>query len=212
MTAFGGRSSCGPAGRQAFTLTETLFALSIAALVLAGVGGSMRAVSRAGTTVQTDAAELQTRALAAHLLRGEVERAGRGGADRGGHLAVVLDPFGRGRDRLEVGYLAEEDRAEPTLLTASFYAARDGEGRPNLYRRPPGSVRQPWLLGVTGVHVVSARSPDGRRIERHGLQPGTPIAAIEVRVDVDRAEGATFWASTRRAGSLGAVRWNADAF
>jgi prepilin-type N-terminal cleavage/methylation domain-containing protein len=194
---------------NAFTLLETLIALAVAGLVATALAWSVQATSRltGGVAATTDAA--QQRALAAALLRGEIERAGRGGAEHEGRLAIRLDPEGGGGDTLEIGYLAEADRAEATILRASFFAARDASGRPNLYRRPPAAVRQPWLLGVTGVHLLGGRDDGGRPLARDDLLAGTRVAAVEVELRFATGPPERVWASTRRVSALDAPRWGA---
>ena len=191
-----------------FTLLELLVALAVAALLASALAWSMQASARAvgGVAAATDAA--QRRALAASLLRGEIERAGRGGPEHDGRLAIRRDPGAGGGDALEIGYLAEADRVEATVLRASFFAARDGADRPNLYRQPPGSVRQPWLLGVTGVHLVRGRDHAGRTLARAALVAGARVAAVEVELRFEQGPPERFWASTRRIAALDAPLWS----
>jgi prepilin-type N-terminal cleavage/methylation domain-containing protein len=192
-----------------FTLLEILIALGLAGLLATALAWSVQATARASAGVAAATEAAQRRSLAASLLRGEIERAGRGAPAPDARLAIRLDPEDGGGDVLEVGYLAEADRAEPTLLRASFFAARDGAGRPNLYRRPPSAVRQPWLLGVTGVRVVGGRDAAGRALERAELHAGRRIAALQVELRFEEGPPERFWASTRRVAALDAPRWSA---
>lgn len=188
--------------RSGFTLLEVLVALALATVVAASLGAMLRATGRVSERLDALTQVDQLRQLAGALLRGEIERAGRGGEEQGGRLALYLDPTNGGGDVIEVAYLAEADRVEPTLLDAAFFAARDSRGRPNLYRQPPGSVRQPWLLGVVGVHVVAGRNANGAALDRHDLVPGAAIVGLEVELRFASAPPVRIWASTRRAERL----------
>lgn len=191
-----------------FTLVETLLALALAAVVASALAWSVQGTTRATGALAAASDAAQRRALAASLLRGEIERAGRSGPEGAGRLALRLDPEAGGGDVLEIGYLAEADRAEPTLLEAAFFAARDAQGRPNLYRRPPGAVRQPWLLGVTGVHVRGGRDDAGGSLARGELVAGVRIAALDVEIRFEDGPPQRLWASTRRAAELQAPLWS----
>ena len=191
-----------------FTLLEILVALALASLLAAALGWSVQATARTTGSVAAATDAAQRRALAASLLRGEIERAGRGGPEHDGRLAIRRDPEGGGGDALEIGYLAEADRVEATVLRASFFAARDAADRPNLYRQPPGAVRQPWLLGVTGVHLLGGRDDAGRPIARADLQAGTRVAAVEVELRFEQGPPHRFWASTRRIAALDGPLWS----
>jgi len=195
--------TAGPGTVQAFTLVELLVALALAAL-LAGLLGSTLAggASVAGRLGRASEAA-QLRLLASSLLRAEIELAGRGVA--GEALAVELDPAGEGGDRIVVRYLAEAHRAEPLPIEATFFAALDGRGRPSLYRKPDSGVRQPWLLGVTGVHVTAGRAPDGTTLQRTQLTPGASVAALEVEIHFAQGPAVRGWAATTRSGTLGTV-------
>lgn len=192
--------TAGPRAVQAFTLVELLVALALAAL-LAGLLGSTLAggASVAGRIGRTSEAA-QLRLLATSLLVAEIELAGRGIAGDG--LAVELDPTGEGGDRILVRYLAEAHRAEPLFVEATFFAALDGRGRPSLYRQPDDGVRQPWLLGVTGVHVTAGRAPDGSTLTRSQLTAGATVAALEIEIRFADGRAVHGWAATTRSGTL----------
>jgi type II secretory pathway pseudopilin PulG len=185
----------------AFTLLETLLALAIAGVVIALLGGALAGGMRTAGRIADGAAQAQRRALAWSLLRQELERAGRRVDEAG--LVLDLDPADGGGDRVLVRYLADAYRAEPVRIEAWFFAAEDGGGRPNLYRRPPDAVRQPWLLGVTGLRVVRGRADDGRPLARSELVPGARVAAIELEVRFEDGERRRGWTSVARAGPLG---------
>jgi prepilin-type N-terminal cleavage/methylation domain-containing protein len=191
-----------------FTLLEVLVALALATLLATALAWSVQATTRVAGDVAATTDAAQQRALAASLLRGEIERAGRGGPEHDGRLAIRRDPGGGGGDALEVGYLAEADRAEATVLRASFFAGRDAADRPNLYRQSPGAVRQPWLLGVTGVHVVGGRDDAGAPIARADLVGTARVAALEVELRFAHGPPVRFWASTRRVAALDEPRWS----
>lgn len=194
---------------RGLTLVEVLVTLAIVAALASGTVSAVRGAGLVSGRIAANTDAAQKRVLAGSLLRAELERAGRGGPDAGARLALLLDRSGGGGDALEIGYVAAEGRAEPTMLRATFFAARDGRGRPNLYRRPPGAVRQPWLLGVTGVHVVGGRDRYGRPIGRSDLTPGREVAALELEVRFADADPVRVWASTRGAGPLTAPAWGA---
>ena len=200
MTGRGGRGRA--AGRvAAMTLLELLVALAIAGTLTTLLGGAVASGARAAGRIADAAAGAQRRSLAWSLLRQELERAGRRIDEPG--LALRLDPDDGGDDRMLVRYLAEAYRAEPVRIEAWFFAAEDGLGRPNLYRRPPDGVRQPWLLGVTGLRVVRGRGADGRPLARADLVPGASLSAIEIEVRFEGGEVLRGWASLARAGPLG---------
>lgn len=195
------------AGRRAatrlagLTLIEVLVALAIAGLVIALLGGALAGGAGAAGRIADAAARAQRRALAWSLLRQELESAGRRVDEAG--LVLDLGPADGGGDRILVRYLAEAHRAEPVRIEAWFFAAEDGRGRPNLYRRPPEAVRQPWLLGVSGLRVVRGRAADGRPLARAELLPGARVAAIELEVRFEGGEARRGWLSLARAGPLG---------
>ncbi len=185
---------------EAFTLVELLVALTSAALLAGLLGSTLAGGASVAGRVGRASEAAQLRILAASLLRAEIELAGRGSATSG--LALELDPAGEGGDRIVVRYLADAHRAEPLLVEATFFAAVDGRGRPNLYRQPDDGVRQPWLLGATGVHLLGGRGPDGATLARHELTAGTRIAALEVEVRFAKGPPVRGWAATARSRTL----------
>ncbi|MDZ7800449.1 MAG: prepilin-type N-terminal cleavage/methylation domain-containing protein [Trueperaceae bacterium] len=193
-----------PRRRGGFTLLEVLVALALAAVVAASLAALLVRVGRttADVGVRTDRA--QRAGLAAALLRGEVERAGRG-QEAPGLTLTLQDGAPRG-DRVTVRYLAEAHRVAPAEVDATFFAATDSAGRPNLYRKPPDGVRQPWLLGVEGVHVVGAVSVDGRTRTRAALSDGMELRALDLRVALYDGEAVRLMAATRRAGPVAVDR------
>lgn len=214
------RGRRGPA-TLGFTLVELLVAMAVASLVLTLLAVAIVGGAR-GAGRLTDATERsQRRALAWALLRQEVELAGRGLGDgsegdrsmdveESGHhgladvgLVLDLDPAGDGGDRVGVRYLAEAHRRDPVVVEAWFFAAADGSGRPNLVRRPTGGVRQPWLLGVDGIHVVGGRAPDGGALRRSMLVAGVRPVALEIEVRFEDGGAVRGWAATTRSGPLG---------
>lgn len=191
-----------PARRvAAFTVLEALLALAIAGVVIALLGGALAGGAATAGGIADGAARSQRRTLAWSLLRQELESAGRRLDESG--LVLDLDPADAGGDRVLVRYLAEAHRAEPARIEAWFFAAEDGRGRPNLYRRPPDAVRQPWLLGVAGLRVVRGRTDDGRSLTRAELVPGARVAALELEVRFEDGEARRGWLSLARAGPLG---------
>lgn len=183
-----------------FTLVELMVALAVAALLVGLLGSTLAGGASVAGNVGRASEAAQLRILAAGLLRAEVELAGRGSATSG--LALELDPAGEGGDRIVVRYLADAYRAEPLLVEATFFAAVDGRGRASLYRQPDDGVRQPWLLGVTGVHVRGGRGPDGTTLTRSQLTAGTDVAALEIEVRFTEGPPAHGWAATARSGTL----------
>lgn len=184
------------------TLVELLVAVALAATLLALLGAAIATGGRVAGDMARATAAAQRRALAWSLLRGELELAGRGLEDGLAGLGLVLDPAGAGSDRLRIRYRAEAHRAEPVDIDAWFFAAEDGRGRPNLYRRPEGGIRQPWLLGVTDVHVLEGRHADGRTLGRDRLVAGAEPAALHVEIRFDAGEPVRGWAWLARAGPL----------
>lgn len=191
-------AACPP---TAFTLVEVLVALAIAALLATALLAAVRGSGRAASLVSDRAEAGGAGALATALLRFELEGAGRGREEDG--LRVVLDPAGAGGDVFSVRYLAEAHRVEPVEVDASFFAARDSQGRPNLYRRPRDGIRQPWLLGVTGLHLVAGIGTDGRTVPRAELQPRAPLAGLVVEIRLADREPVRLTADTSRAGPVG---------
>lgn len=203
-----GRSTDGPSGRarraaraSALTLVEVMVALAIAGIVIALLGGAVAGGAKTAGRIADAAARAQRRALAWSLVRQELESAGRRVDEAG--LVLDLDPADGGDDRVLVRYLAEAHRAEAVRIEAWFFAAEDARGRPNLYRRPPDAVRQPWLLGVTGLRVVRGRAADGRPLARSELVSGANVTAIELEVRFGDGEAMRGWLSLARAGPLG---------
>lgn len=195
-----GRSRVRTGRSDGFTLVELLVAILLAALVSTALLFQVRGSARAAAIVGDRAEAGQTGALAASLLRFELERAGRA-LDEGG-LQVVLDPDGVGGDVFLVRYRAEAHRAEPVEVDAAFFAAADAQGRPNLYRRPHDGVRQPWLLGVGGLHVVAGIAPDGGRVEREALAGTAAWSGLLIEVRPDEGEAVSFIADLSRAGEV----------
>lgn len=196
MTAKGGRARAVVIG---FTLVEVLLATVLTAVVAAVLGGTLASARAVSERFSAGADAVQLRSLAAELLRTEIELAGRGRSGGDG-LAFSLDLSGAGGDVVHVRYIAEADRAEATLVEASFSASRDGRNRWNLYRRPPGGIRQPWLLEVSGLHLVQGRSQEGALLARADLENATNLSAVQVEVRFVTGDPVRFWASTRRAG------------
>lgn len=182
---------------------ELLVALALAALLAGLLGSTLAGGASVAGRVGLASEAAQLRLLATSLLVAEIELAGRGVAADG--LAVELDPAGEGGDRILVRYLAEAHRAEPLFVHATFFAALDGRRRPSLYRKPDDGVRQPWLLGVTGVHVTAGRAPDGATLPRSQLAPGAAVAALEVEIRFADGPAVRGWAATTRSGTLSAA-------
>jgi hypothetical protein len=187
------------------TLVELLVAAALAALLLTLLGAAIATGGRAAGRMGEAGAEAQRRALAWALLRGEVELAGRGLADGTAGLRIDLDPAAAGGDRIGVRYRAAAYRAEPVAVDAWFFAAQDGGGRPNLYRLPDEGVRQPWLVGVTGLHLLGGRRADGAPLARAQLVAGAAPAALHVEIRFEDAAPERGWAWLGRAGALGEV-------
>jgi len=190
----------GPNAIQGFSLLELLVALALAALLAVLLGSTLAGGASVAERVGRASEAAQLRLLATSLLVAEIELAGRGVA--ADSLAVERDPAGEGGDRIVVRYLAEAYRAEPLLVEATFFAAVDGRGRPSLYREPDDGVRQPWLLGVTGLHATAGRAPDGATLTRSQLAPGVAVAALEVEIRFAEGRPARGWAGTTRSGML----------
>ena len=190
----------GPNAIQGFSLLELLVALALAALLAVLLGSTLAGGASVAERVGRASEAAQLRLLATSLLVAEIELAGRGVA--ADSLAVERDPAGEGGDRIVVRYLAEAYRAEPLLVEATFFAAVDGRGRPSLYREPDDGVRQPWLLGVTGLHVTAGRAPDGATLTRAQLAPGVAVAALEVEIRFAEGRAVRGWAATTRSGTL----------
>ena len=182
--------------RRGLTLIEALLAAAIGAAVLTLAALAFGATGRIGSEIGSGSADAQRRTLAVALLRHEIESAGRG--EPSGGLEFELDPSGEGGDRIRVRYLAEADRAEPVRIDAVFDARQDGRGRWNLYRTPVGSVRQPWLLGVAGLHLVEGRRADGRAVARTALAEASDLNAVLLELRFDDGTTASTWASTER--------------
>lgn len=200
----GRRGRTGRAAASAgFTLVEVLVATGLTAVLATAVLATVRGSARAGELVGTRAEAGQVAPLTTALLRFEIERAGRT-LDEGG-LRLVLDAAEEGGDVLEVQYLAEAHRAEPVQVDASFFAAADSRGRPNLYRRPRGGRKQPWLLGVTGVHVAAAIDEDGNEVQRAALPGSRRWAGLVVEVRFEDGHHRRFTADTARAGLVESV-------
>lgn len=187
-----------PRRRRGFTLVEVLVALTLTAIVASALLAMVRSGGRVGAHVGARAEAGQAGLLATSLLRFEIERAGR----RHGGLTLRLDPSGAGGDRIAVRYRAEAHRAEPVDVDAAFFAAVDSAGRPNLYRQPPGASRQPWLLGVTGVHVLGAIDEAGHRVDRAALIGTRRWTALDVEVRFHERPAERFTALTARAGEV----------
>lgn len=175
-------------------------ALTLAVVVAASMAALLVRVGRTTADVGLRTDRTQRAGLAAALLRGEIERAGRGQEAPG--LTLTLQDGAHRGDRVTVRYLAEAHRVAPAEVDATFFAATDSAGRPNLYRKPPDGVRQPWLLGVAGVHVVGAVSADGRTRTRAALTDGTELRALDLRVSLSEGEDVRLTAATRRAGPV----------
>lgn len=184
----------------ALTLVEVLVALALAAILVTALLLTVRSSARLGATVGARAEAGGAAPLARSLLRFELERAGRAAGEGG--LRVVLDPAGTGGDAFHVRYLAEAHRVEPVEVDATFFAAPDSQGRPNLYRRPHDGVRQPWLLGVTGLHLIAGIRPDGERVARDALPPAVRLSGLEVEIRFARGDPTRLTADTSRAGEV----------
>jgi hypothetical protein len=184
------------------TLVELLLAAALAAILLALLGAAIATGGRVAGDMARATAVAQRRALAWSLLRGELELAGRGLEPGLAGLGLALDPGAGGGDRLRIRYRAEAHRAEPVDVDAWFFAADDGRGRPNLYRRPAGGIRQPWLLGVTGVHVLEGRRSDGTSLARDRLVAGAEPVALHVEIRFEAGEPVRGWAWLARADAL----------
>lgn len=189
--------------RRGVGLVEALIAAAGVALLLALLGAAIATGGRAAGRMGEASAEAQRRALAWALLRGEVELAGRGLEAGAAGVRLALDPAASGGDRVGVRYVAEAHRAAPADVDAWFFAARDGRGRPNLVRLPDEGVRQPWLLGVTGLHVVGGRRADGTPLTRRELVAGARPAALQLEIRFEEAPPTRGWAWLGRAGPLG---------
>lgn len=186
--------------RRGFTLVELLVALAVAAVLAAILVALVRSGARGSAIVADRARAGQTGILAASLLRFEIERAGRA-VDADG-LRLRLDPAGAGGDRIEVRYRAEAHRSDPADVRGTFFAAADAAGRANLYRLPASGSRQPWLLGVDGVHVVAGVDAGGATVARGSLADGARLGALVVEVRFDDGSAERFTAATRRAGAV----------
>lgn len=192
------------AARSGVTLVELLVALALAAVVTTALVSLLTQVGRATAGVVGRTDRSQRASLAASLLETELQRAGRGLDEPG--LRITLRPDSPHGDVLDVHYLAEAYRAQPVEVRASFFAARDSAGRPNLYRDPPDGVRQPWLLRVEAVHVAGAVDASGTRLARGDLVDGDELRAVALRVELTDAGPVHLLAGTRRAGPVGVVR------
>lgn len=189
--------------RRGVTLIEALVAVAIGAAVLTLAALAFGASGRVGAGIGTELSAAQRTTLALALLRHEIESAGRG--EPSGGLTFELDGSGEGGDRIGVRYLAEADRAEPVRIRAAFDARRDGSGRWNLYRTPEGSVRQPWLLGVAGLHLVEGRRAGGGGVGRTALPETDDLGAVLLEVRFDDGSSASTWASTERSSGAAPV-------
>jgi hypothetical protein len=187
------------------TLVELLVAAALAAILLALLGAAIATGGRLAGDMARASAAAQRRALAWSLLRGELELAGRGLGEGVSGLGLALDSSGAGGDEVRIRYRAAAHRAETVDVDAWFFAAEDGRGRPNLYRCPDGGIRQPWLLGVTGVHVLEGRRADGTALAREQLVAAARPAALHVEIRFDADEPVRGWARVARAGPLAEV-------
>lgn len=133
--------------RRGFSLAETLIALAIAALILAGLGSTLHAVFTAARTVQAAAARDR---LAGVLL----DRLGR---ELGSTLATADSPL--------IG--ADHDRAD----TISFWTAAYGaprrvhyfwhENRLERIEENPLSRETPRRIAISGLESLNLRYHDG---------------------------------------------------
>lgn len=153
--------------RAAFTLVEVLVALALTGLLGSLLLAASSGGARAGTRVALEVHQAERAALAEALLRWELEAAGRGRADGG--LEVRFGAAGARGDVLRIRYLREAWREAPKEVDVELFAALDSAGRPNLYRRAAGSVRQPLVLGVTGLEVVGGLDAGGGALAREEL-------------------------------------------
>ena len=139
--------------RKGFASAELVVGLCASVVVVATVLGAWTSTRAVAVRVDRTVDAGQRRHLANTLLRDEVERvAHRGNDPSAAPLVVVRGREGRFGDAIEVVTSSSRDAA----VRRSFFAGLDGEGRPNLYARTEGAVRQPWVLGVERLDVVRA--------------------------------------------------------
>lgn len=166
--------------RRGWTLVELLVALALTAVLGTLLLGAARGTVRLGAAVEESSDRDGARRVAAALLRHALESAGRGGLEPA--LRFEADGAGERGDVLHVAYRREAWHVEPVTVRAAYFAATDGAGRPNLYRRPEGAVRQPLVLGVEALRVVGGVAPDGRTLTRADLVDGVRLEALRVRL------------------------------
>lgn len=196
------RAATGSLGgaRRGFTLLEVLIAAGLSALLGVLLLGATRggAAVREGVTARADASGRAATARA--LVRLEVEVAGRG-QEQGG-LRWIRGGAGAYGDLLRLRYLRDAWRNEPKEEHLELFAARDGAGRPNLYRRPVGAVRQPLVLGVDGMRVTGAVTADGRTLHRAQLYDGVRVHALQLELRTRDGAPLAFTVVPRYANSL----------
>ena len=156
--------------RGGFTLVETLVALAVFGLVLAGLLQAERSYRKA-LDEEDHALRVQQVQAAVELVRAEIGRAGyqSEGAD------LWVERFA-GTDRVTVRYLEDRIAGEPVLKIVGFDAGRDGQGRASLYRKEGTANRQPAVLGAVELRVDGFVDAAGARVDA----PPASVMALRV--------------------------------
>lgn len=189
--------------RRGTTLAEVLVALAGATIVVTVAVGSWTSTHSVAASIADDVDGTQRRRLAVSLLRHDLESAAPApheGRDVG--IVVVRGAHARFGDELDV--VGTEDGTTSRRL---FHAGRDGGGRPNLYARTPGSVRQPWVMGVERLEVTRTWTRRDGWVDdpsRLALAPSSAVDVEAVEVELTWLEGWTdrFVVSTVRSGGV----------